>query len=117
MPRVLSESSPDPKNTKLSDGIQNFFASTYPLNQTLNLNTPKKRLLSSSSTHTNLSPRLLLDAISPNPYSVEEIVAAVRKSKVKSAPCPLGDVPYIVLKKCPVLVTALHDHMLEKQHQ
>ena len=33
VPQVLHESSPDAKNTKLSDGIYNFFASTYGTKQ------------------------------------------------------------------------------------
>jgi hypothetical protein len=38
-----------------------------------------------------------------------EISAAVRKSKTKSTPCPLDAIPYIVFKKCPALMTALHN--------
>ena len=38
-----------------------------------------------------------------------EISAAIRKSKAKSAPCPLDGIPYLVFKKCPALVVALHD--------
>ena len=41
--------------------------------------------------------------------SMEEISVAVKKSKAKSVPCPLDGVPYIVFKKCPALLVALHD--------
>ena len=41
--------------------------------------------------------------------SLDEIALAIRKSKTKSAPCPLDGVPYVVFKKCPALVQALYD--------
>ena len=41
--------------------------------------------------------------------TAQEISAAIRKSKVKSAPCPFDGVPYRVFKNCPVLVVALQD--------
>ena len=41
--------------------------------------------------------------------TMEEISAVVRKSKARSAPCPLDGIPYLVFKKCPALVVALHD--------
>ena len=40
---------------------------------------------------------------------MEEISIVVRKSKARSAPCPLDGIPYLVFKKCPALVVALHD--------
>ena len=39
----------------------------------------------------------------------EEILAVVKKSKARSAPCPLGGITYQVFKKCPALLVALHD--------
>ena len=36
--------------------------------------------------------------------TMDEIIRAVRKSKSKSAPCPLDNVPYVVFKKCPALL-------------
>ena len=39
--------------------------------------------------------------------TMEEISVAVRKSKTKSAPCPLDGIPYVVFKRCPALLTAL----------
>ena len=40
---------------------------------------------------------------------IEEVSAAIKKSKARSAPCPLNGIPYRVFKKCPVLVAALHN--------
>ena len=40
---------------------------------------------------------------------MEEILVAIRKSKARSAPCPLDGIPYLVFKKCPALVAALQD--------
>lgn len=219
MPQVVGEISPDAKNTKLLEGIYNFFASTYGTKQqqkskrrqekhTQALNSAKKRknearrelrqaktngilspdeimslarkffqLVRSHSRckrdyqraassrrvrharhecHQNFCPfakQLLDDSLKPNiepqfseeeatkfftdtyhaqhktfaspnwmpsppiptvefncdDISFEEISVAVRKSKSNSAPCPLDGIPYIVFKKCPALVTALHD--------
>ena len=39
--------------------------------------------------------------------TMEEISVAVRKSKTKSAPCPLDGISYVVFKRCPALLTAL----------
>ena len=41
--------------------------------------------------------------------TMEEISTVVRKSKARSAPCPLDGISYLVFKKCPALVVALHD--------
>ena len=41
--------------------------------------------------------------------TAQEIIAAISKSKAKSAPCPFDGVPYRVFKNCPALVVALQD--------
>ena len=41
--------------------------------------------------------------------TIEEIAVAVKKTKSTSAPCPFDGIPYIIFKKCPALLVALHD--------
>ena len=55
------------------------------------------------------SPPLPAVDFNSGEISVEEVSAAIRKSKARSAPCPLDGIPYLVFKRCPALVVALHD--------
>ena len=41
--------------------------------------------------------------------SVDEIACAVKKSRSKSSPSPVDGIPYLVFKKCPALLVALHN--------
>lgn len=41
--------------------------------------------------------------------SVDEIGCAVKKSRSKSSPSPVDGIPYLVFKKCPALLVALHN--------
>ena len=41
--------------------------------------------------------------------TLDEIAAAVKRSRTRSTPSPLDGVPYVVFKRCPALLTALHD--------
>ena len=41
--------------------------------------------------------------------SVDEIAYAVKKSRSKSSPSPVDGIPYLVFKKCPALLVALHN--------
>ena len=47
-------------------------------------------------------------------------MTAVRKSKVKSAPCPLDGIPYVIFKKCPILLcmtfSTAAGHSLQYHH-
>ena len=54
------------------------------------------------------SPNVAFDC---DTITVEEISAAVKKTNLKatSAPCPFDGIPYIVFKRCPTLLVALHD--------
>ena len=55
------------------------------------------------------SPPLPTKEFNCGEISLEEISAAVRRSKTRSSPSPLDGVPYVVFKRCPALLTALHD--------
>ena len=46
----------------------------------------------------------------PQPISIEELVGAIKRSRSTSAPSPLDQIPYTVLKNCPSLIPPLLDH-------
>ena len=91
------------------------------LKQVLSLRFRKKWLFNSSRTRTTLTrDRFLLHTGCHLPQSQqlilivgisqnEEVTAAIKRSKARSAPSPLDGVSYTVFKKCPALVVALHD--------
>ena len=44
-----------------------------------------------------------------NDITLEEITLAVKKARSKSSPSPFDGIPYTVFKKCPALLSALHN--------
>ncbi|ESO07864.1 hypothetical protein HELRODRAFT_169559 [Helobdella robusta] len=48
-----------------------------------------------------------------NPPTYNEIFSIIRKCKSRASPCPLDQMSIIILKKCPILRTILHQLLVE----
>ena len=74
-----------------------------------------KRLLSAkcktSFTFPNwfLKPKRPTFPFNDHPPTYQEISRAVSKSRASASPCPLDQMPTLVLKKCPILRTLIHE--------
>ena len=55
------------------------------------------------------SPPKPVAGLNEEEVSLEEISLAVRRARITSSPSPFDGIPYIVFKKCPALLPALHD--------